>query len=466
MFRNGSMLRRHQIVRSRLNQALDAAILSMAMMLAYFVRAKFPLGDLPEIEAFRQYWWILLLMFPIGPLVLASQGFYDRPLVPNRQSTVWPLLKACAILALGIIFIIFLFRLQFARSVIILFGVFGFVSILMKEEILRTIYKTEFGQDRFQRRILLVGDSADNARLREQVGDLYNGSIEIVQEFDCREQPVSELIKILHLTSANAVVFNTRFDQLAAVERAINAVEYEGVESILLTSFLTTKLSRATSDIFFGMPVVVYSSAPNNHWPLLAKQLIDFFGALVVVLLVSPIFPVVAIAIKVTSKGPVFFRQQRAGLNGRPFTMLKFRTMVVDAEARKAALAQRNEMSGPVFKITNDPRLTKVGKLLRRHSIDELPQLFNVLLGDMSLVGPRPLPIDEVRRFGDRTHRRRLSVRPGLTCLWQISGRNSITDFREWVRLDLQYIDNWSLWLDVKILLLTVPAVLFGRGAK
>ena len=460
------MLRRHQIVRSRLNQALDAAILSIAMVLAYFVRAKFPLGDLPEIEAFRQYWWILLLMFPIGPLVLASQGFYDRPLVPNRLSTVWPLLKACAILALSIIFLIFLYRLQFARSVIILFGVFGFVIIFIKEEILRSIYKTEFGQDRFQRRILLVGDAADNARLREQVGDLYHGSIKIVQEFDCSKQPVSELIELLHFTSANAVLFNTRFDQLATVEQAINAVEHEGVESILRTSVLATKLSRVTSDILFGMPVVVYSSAPNNHWPLLVKQLLDFFGALVVVLLVSPIFPIVAIAIKLTSKGPVFFLQQRAGLNGRPFTMLKFRTMIVNAEELKSALAGRNEMSGPVFKVTNDPRMTKLGKFLRRHSIDEFPQLFNVLIGEMSLVGPRPLPLDEVRRFDDRAHRRRLSVKPGLTCLWQISGRNQITDFGEWVRLDLRYIDNWSLWLDLKILFMTVPAVLLGRGAK
>ena len=146
--------------------------------------------------------------------------------------------------------------------------------------------------------------------------------------------------------------------------------------------------------------------------------------------------------------------------------MLKFRSMVTNAEQRKAELEIINEMDGPVFKVTNDPRVTKIGRLLRRWSFDEWPQMFNVLMGDMSLVGPRPLPVDEVRRFDDLAHRRRLSVKPGLTCLWQVNGRNTVTSFREWVRLDLEYIDNWSLWLDLKILAKTVPVVIMGTGAK
>jgi lipopolysaccharide/colanic/teichoic acid biosynthesis glycosyltransferase len=180
----------------------------------------------------------------------------------------------------------------------------------------------------------------------------------------------------------------------------------------------------------------------------------------------SPFYLVVALLIKFTSPGPVLFRQQRSGLNGRPFTIYKFRTMATDAEARKQELASRNEMRGPVFKITNDPRVTPIGRFLRRYSIDEFPQFFNVLRGEMSLVGPRPLPVDEVKRFDDFSHRRRLSVKPGLTCTWQISGRNNVIDFNDWVRLDLEYIDNWSLWLDMKIICRTVPAVLGGVGAK
>ena len=180
----------------------------------------------------------------------------------------------------------------------------------------------------------------------------------------------------------------------------------------------------------------------------------------------SWLFALIALLIKVTSPGPVLFRQQRSGINGQPFTLYKFRTMVTNAEQLKHELAAMNEMNGPVFKVSNDPRVTPIGKFLRKYSLDELPQLYNVLRGEMSLVGPRPLPVDEVKRFNDLAHRRRLSVKPGLTCLWQISGRNNVTDFKEWVRLDLEYIDNWSLWLDLKILWRTLPAVLAATGAK
>jgi exopolysaccharide biosynthesis polyprenyl glycosylphosphotransferase len=212
--------------------------------------------------------------------------------------------------------------------------------------------------------------------------------------------------------------------------------------------------------------VLVFRTGPEASWQALAKTAMDFVGAAILLLFVLPIMAVAAVLIRLSSPGPVLFRQQRAGLNGQPFTMLKFRTMVTNAEQLKQELAALNEMSGPVFKVTNDPRITPIGRFLRKWSIDELPQLLNVLRGEMSLVGPRPLPVDEVRRFDDPAHRRRLSVKPGLTCLWQVSGRNDVKDFKEWVRLDLEYIDNWSLWLDLKILLRTIPAVFAGTGAK
>jgi lipopolysaccharide/colanic/teichoic acid biosynthesis glycosyltransferase len=182
-------------------------------------------------------------------------------------------------------------------------------------------------------------------------------------------------------------------------------------------------------------------------------------GAFFALALAAPFMFAFGIAIRLSSPGPILFRQLRSGLNGKPFTMYKFRSMVTNAEQLKHELAVLNEMDGPVFKVTNDPRVTRFGRFLRRYSFDELPQLWNVLRGEMSLVGPRPLPVDEVRRFDDLAHRRRLSVKPGLTCLWQISGRNNVTDFKDWVRLDLEYIDNWSIWLDFKILLQTIPIV-------
>jgi lipopolysaccharide/colanic/teichoic acid biosynthesis glycosyltransferase len=182
------------------------------------------------------------------------------------------------------------------------------------------------------------------------------------------------------------------------------------------------------------------------------------------IFLLMPLLAAVALLIRLTSNGPVLFRQERLGLNKRRFQIYKFRTMVADAEERMAELEQYNEASGPVFKIKNDPRITPLGKILRRTSIDELPQLFNVLKGDMSMVGPRPLPVRDYEGFSEDWQRRRFSIQPGLTCLWQINGRSSI-GFDDWMKLDIQYMDEWSLWLDVKILARTIPAVLKGSGA-
>ena len=212
--------------------------------------------------------------------------------------------------------------------------------------------------------------------------------------------------------------------------------------------------------------MLVFRTTPEVSWALAVKGLIDRVGTLIILVLSLPAFLVAVVGIKLTSPGPIIFRQQRSGKNGRPFTMYKFRSMSTDAEMRLAELQQQNEMSGPVFKVGNDPRVTSFGRWLRKTSIDELPQLINVLQGSMSLVGPRPLPLYEVEKFENSAQRRRLSVKPGLTCLWQISGRNNVTDFDDWVRLDLAYIDNWSIWLDIKILARTVPAVLFGLGAR
>jgi exopolysaccharide biosynthesis polyprenyl glycosylphosphotransferase len=212
--------------------------------------------------------------------------------------------------------------------------------------------------------------------------------------------------------------------------------------------------------------MLVFRSKPAAQWSLFFKNLIDRVGAFMGLILLSPLLLVVAAAIKITSPGPALFRQSRAGLHGAPFEMWKFRTMRADAEQQKAELQAFNEMKGPVFKMQDDPRITPLGRFLRHTSIDEFPQLVNVLRGQMSLVGPRPLPIYEVEKFEQTVHRRRLSMKPGLTCLWQIRGRNTVVDFSDWVRMDLEYIDNWSLFLDAYIILRTIPSVLLGIGAR
>src|SRR6266481_5464886 len=231
-----------------------------------------------------------------------------------------------------------------------------------------------------------------------------------------------------------------------------------GVTLRVIAQLAPLDWARVSLDALAGQPVLTISSAPAESVWLVAKRLLDLTAATIGVVVLAPLFLAAAVAVKVDSKGPIFFAQTRVGLNRRRFRIFKFRTMAVDAEAAQATLEHLNEAQGPVFKIENDPRVTRVGRILRRVSLDELPQLVNVLLGDMSLVGPRPLPLRDVRRMDIRWHQRRFSVKPGMTCSWQVESRQP--DFDEWIRSDLEYIQNWSLRRDLKILARTLPAVI------
>jgi exopolysaccharide biosynthesis polyprenyl glycosylphosphotransferase len=246
--------------------------------------------------------------------------------------------------------------------------------------------------------------------------------------------------------------------------RVATVCEQQGIIVRVLPNIFDLKMARSRAEEMEGDSVITHYTGVIEGWPVVAKRVLDFTLALTALIAVSPVMLIAAALIKLTSPGPVFFAQKRIGQNKRKFTIYKFRSMAVDAEAKIRQLEHLNEVSGPVFKIKDDPRITPVGKLLRKTSIDELPQLLNVLKGDMSLVGPRPLPIRDYEGFSEDWHRRRFSVRPGITCLWQVAGRNSIP-FDKWMELDMQYIDKWSLWLDLKILARTIPAVLKGLGA-
>jgi len=240
--------------------------------------------------------------------------------------------------------------------------------------------------------------------------------------------------------------------------------EQHGIFMRFDSEIFDLKIARARAEELDGRIQITAYSSPREGWPVILKRGLDVILSLVLLCAVAPVFAVVALMIKLTSRGPILFRQERIGRNKRRFFIYKFRTMVPNAEQMLQALEVLNEASGPVFKIKNDPRMTSIGRLLRRTSIDELPQLFNVLRGDMSLVGPRPLPLRDYEGFDQDWQRRRFSVRPGITCLWQVKGRSNIA-FDHWMKLDLQYLDEWSFWLDVKILAQTIPAVLRGSGA-
>jgi exopolysaccharide biosynthesis polyprenyl glycosylphosphotransferase len=224
------------------------------------------------------------------------------------------------------------------------------------------------------------------------------------------------------------------------------------------------RIAKSYVDDLQGIPVMTIQSGPVDGWQLVAKRAIDIISSSVLLLVLMPFFTLIALLIRLDSAGPLFYRQERVGLNKRRFIVLKFRTMVMEADKQQETLENLNEAEGPVFKIKRDPRVTRMGAFLRRFSIDELPQLVNVLKGEMSMVGPRPLPIRDVERIDAQWHKRRFSIKPGITCLWQVNGRSNI-GFNEWVRLDLDYIDKWSLGLDFLILLKTIPAVFKGSGA-
>ncbi len=274
-----------------------------------------------------------------------------------------------------------------------------------------------------------------------------------------------ELPQVLKSTVIDEVIFIVPRSWLNRIEDILYLCESQGLKIHIAVDYFDLQFSTAHLSELEGFPLLTFESAPARVGSLLLKRFLDicFSGALLLALV--PVFVLVALLVKLTSAGPVLFKQKRIGLNGRRFNLYKFRTMVKDAELRLEELRVHNEMTGPVFKMKNDPRITALGRFLRRFSIDELPQLFNVFRGDMSIVGPRPPLPSEVKDYQNH-QRRRLSMRPGITCLWQVSGRNKISSFDQWVKLDLEYIDNWSLWLDCRIILKTIPAVIFAIGAK
>ena len=272
----------------------------------------------------------------------------------------------------------------------------------------------------------------------------------------------------------NSVIANQPIDEVLValpmdrygplVETIVHECEEQGIIVRLRTGMSRLQIARSYVDELEGVPVMTFQSGPPDSWQLIMKRVIDILGSIALLVALAPLFALVMLLIRLESQGSIFFAQERIGLNKRRFRMWKFRTMVHGADRLQHTLEELNEADGPVFKIKKDPRITRVGKLLRRFSIDELPQLINVVMGDMSLVGPRPLPVRDVDRIDIRWQKRRFSIKPGITCLWQVSGRSDI-GFNDWVRLDLDYIDRWSLGLDLLILLKTIPAVFKGPGA-
>ncbi|MFZ2385312.1 MAG: sugar transferase [Candidatus Omnitrophota bacterium] len=425
------------------------------------------------------------LIFPAAAVFLFSwlialsySGIYDSLRTRRILLVLFLIVKAAAISLIINAACFYIFHLQDLSRMLIGISTILCAGVVFVSRLMLMLFSRFFRRRGYNfRRILIIGSGKRAKRFISLVEEHEEWGLKIVGVVD--KDPAlkgirvmdytvlgtfEDIPRVIHENVVDEVVFVVPRSWLDSIEGVILFLEAHGLVIHIALDYFELKIARARQNDLHGFPLLTFESTPYKAWQLVVKRLWDIFVSFTLLLLLSPVFALIAVIIKMGSRGPVFFRQKRCGLNGRKFTLYKFRTMVLDAEQRLDKLRGMNEMNGPVFKIKNDPRLTGVGHFLRKSSIDEFPQLWNVLNGQMSLVGPRPPLPEELAKY-DYWQRRRLSMKPGLTCLWQVGGRNKIRDFNEWLMLDLEYIDRWSIGLDVLILLRTIPAVLSGRGA-
>jgi exopolysaccharide biosynthesis polyprenyl glycosylphosphotransferase len=446
---------------------------SGSVSLVQFLHLKIKLLDLVIFSVLLGTWQVIFLML----------GLYGSKRLASRKSEAVDAFKATTLCAVVLGFASFLLNFQWVTpNFVLTFWVCSTGLVVSTRMAVRTWLRRVRIHGRDSRNMLIVGSNgraiefAKTIRSKPELGyrilgfadvewsgieEVQNHGWSVVCDFDSlhsfvRRSVVDEVVLTVPMRS---------FHDLAS--NIVAMCEQQGIVVRVLSDLFNSKIKPSKADDFEGSPVITHYGGLVEGWPATIKRAIHFTLSLLLMIAVAPVLLLAAILIKLTSPGPVFFIQRRIGLNKRVFHIYKFRTMVADAEKKLRDVEHLNEVSGPVFKIKNDPRLTPVGKFLRKTSIDELPQLINILNGDMSLVGPRPLQMRDyelLTEAGQDWQRCRFSVRPGITCLWQVSGRSSLP-FHKWMELDLQYVRNWSLWLDVQILARTIPAVFRGIGA-
>jgi len=472
-------------------KGVDLVTLVLAFPLAYFVDEYIRVVADLNVKAyavsptwsgflyFASKYWQMIIGFPLLYLAVFSlNGVYRGYRTRTFKKFTWGVFVSTVWSTLASGSLIFLLKMELAsRLFFSVYTLFAFVLVLSEKKLL--LYVLDFVHSRgYNRENLLIVGTGKRARdfiraiklhsnwglhiigLIDDEHGLYGKEVDGYRVLG-RIQDIPFIVKRLVI---DRVIFVVPRLWLHRIEEAILACEEVGVSTSIALDLYNLHIARTRQTDFNGFPLLEFETFHAKEWQLFIKRIMDVVISLISLFIFSPLMILVALLIKLSSKGPVLFKQVRCGLNGRKFTVYKFRSMVVDAEAQKQALIDRNEMDGPVFKIRRDPRITRLGLILRKTSIDELPQFINVLMGDMSVVGPRPPLINEVEDY-TFWQRRRLSLKPGITCIWQVSGRNKI-GFDQWMKMDLEYIDNWSLWLDVRILIKTLFVVMVGYGAE
>ena len=468
------MIRRHATLLRVAFAVLDAAGALLALLIAGSVRFSAETA-LDALQQAIPNWQLAIAGYvALWPIVLWSQGLYRIRARLTIQREVVDIARSTAVFAVTLLSLLFLLKLpEVSRGVLALVfglvGVFAFASRLILREVLGLLRR----RGRNTRYVLVLGATD----LAQRFADLIESQVELGLRVvghlktDADEQPTTTrpllgeldaLVEILHSTVVDEVAICLPVTRWELIDSLSRLCEEEGKIVRIPMYVLEHTLSAGRVEEVNGLPIYSLVTGPDRALALACKRLLDLVGSATMLVVLAPLAAAVAVAIRLDSPGPIHFLQERVGLHGRRFRVVKFRTMTDDAEHRLADLRHRNEITGPAFKVTNDPRITRVGRFLRSTSLDELPQLWNVLRGEMSLVGPRPPLPSEVDAY-DIWHRRRLSVKPGMTGLWQVRSRHE-PDFDRWVEADLEYIDSWSFWLDLKIIAQTIPAMLSGTG--
>lgn len=460
----------------RLQIILDLGITALALVLTYYLRSELFGIWYPCTSPLSRYLWLLPLILPLWGVIFnyySDHLTYDRTL----QQISWCLLKACiAGILILILYVTQSYRLN--RTLVFVFLPLNYLMLVLEKGIMKFIMRPRLKDLKsYYRQVLIIGTGKRAQTFVKRVKRNKNWRIRITGFIDKDESLLGKEIhgiKVVGLLKDIGTLIREKgLDEIFFVAPRSWLVEFQNIFAICETAGIRLRLSldlfnpiiaRTTLRSFYGLPTLVFTTTPAKHNQLFFKLLLDIVTSFLLLILLSPIFLLIAVGVKLTSPGPIFFSHTRTGLNGRQFRLYKFRSMKKNAHEQQSMLAGRNEMTGGgLFKMDDDPRITPFGKFLRKTSIDEIPQLYNVLKGQMSLVGPRALStkLNQYKTW----QRRRLSMKPGITCLWQVEKRKE-THFEDWMKLDLKYIDNWSLWIDFTILLKTVWVVITGKGAR
>lgn len=455
---------------------LDIALTIIAFYLAYWIRAEF-FTEYIRLLPVASYQWLLVFVVAFWTPLLYFTGAYRLLYLPSSTREILRLWVAVILGVTGLTLVIFLSKsVYISRLFVLIFAVLDLAILSAGRVFVFLVASLVVKSPMHIRNVVIVGTGEDARKLAESIRSHRNWGLNFLgyirEEAGEGTDPAHDekvlgsidgIQSIIHVHFIDEVIFAVSKNKIEAMEDVFLTLEDEGINARLALNIFPHMIAKVHIEELDDTPLLTFTTIPTNEFALFFKRVFDIFISFFLLLVLSPLMLAIALLIKATSRGPVLFSQKRCGLNGRPFDFYKFRSMYVNAEEIKEKLTDSNEMEGPVFKIKDDPRVTPIGRFIRKTSLDETPQLWNVFRGDMSMVGPRPPLPEEVANY-KRWQRRRLSMKPGLTCIWQVNGRNQI-QFHEWMKLDLQYIDNWSLWLDFKILFKTIPAVLSGKGA-